>query len=367
MWSRPTIETYTRCGVPVRDAAATRRRVASTSPRALVAQCTMAATPFTAASSPFPVLRSPTTYSTPSAASGRRRVSTRTSRPASRSPQAIRRPRRPVPPVTSTCSVIAPPSVAGPGALSAARCYIDRVRFVSENDGSRTRKVTGAMTVDGRDCLAERFEAHRPRLWAVAYRMLGSPSDAEDAVQEAWLRLSRADPGGVQNLGGWLTTVVGRVCLDMLRARASRREEVIAPQLPDSAGTDPQQEAELADSLGSALLVVMDTLTPAERLAFVLHDVFGVAFKEIAPILSRTPSATKMLASRARRRVRTSSSTVDADPLRQRRVVGAFLAAVREGDFPALLTMLAPGVVLRPDRAAVQAGARPDIRGASAV
>ena len=221
--------------------------------------------------------------------------------------------------------------------------------------------------MDGRDCLAERFEAHRPRLWAVAYRMLGSPSDAEDAVQEAWLRLSRADPGGVQNLGGWLTTVVGRVCLDMLRTRASRREEVIAPQLPDSAGTDPQQEAELADSLGSALLVVMDTLTPAERLAFVLHDVFGVAFKEIALILSRTPSATKMLASRARRRVRTSSSTVDADPLRQRRVVSAFLAAVREGDFPALLTMLAPGVVLRPDRAAVQAGARPDIRGASAV
>jgi RNA polymerase sigma-70 factor (ECF subfamily) len=223
------------------------------------------------------------------------------------------------------------------------------------------------MTVDDGDRLAEQFEANRPHLRAVAYRMLGSPSDAEDAVQEAWFRLSRADPGALQNLGGWLTTVVGRVCLDMLRTRASRREEAIAPQVPDPTGTDPQQEAELTDSVGSALVVVLDTLTPAERLAFVLHDVFGVAFKEIAPILSRTPSATKTLASRARRRVRASSSTVDADPLRQRRVVAAFLAAAREGDFRALLTMLAPDVVLRPDRAAVQAGARPDIRGASAV
>ncbi|TMC06001.1 MAG: sigma-70 family RNA polymerase sigma factor [Chloroflexi bacterium] len=221
--------------------------------------------------------------------------------------------------------------------------------------------------MDEGNWLAERFEGHRPHLRAVAYRMLGSPSDAEDAVQEAWLRLGRADPGGVQNLGGWLTTVVGRVCLDMLRARASRREEAIAPQLPDPAGADPQQEAELADSLGSALLVVLDTLTPTERLAFVLHDVFGVAFKEIAPILSRTPSATKMLASRARQRLRTSSSTVDADPVRQRQVVAAFLAAAREGDLRALLTMLAPDVVLRPDGAAVQAGARLDIRGASAV
>jgi RNA polymerase sigma-70 factor (ECF subfamily) len=197
--------------------------------------------------------------------------------------------------------------------------------------------------------------------------MLGSPSDAEDAVQEAWLRLSRADMGDVQNVGGWLTTVVGRVCLDMLRTRASRREVAITPQVPDPAGTDPQQEAELADSVGSALLVVLDTLTPAERLAFVLHDVFGVAFKEIAPILNRTPSATKMLASRARRRVRTSSSPVDTDPLRRRRVVAAFLAAARGGDFGALLTMLAPDVVLRHDRAAVVAGARPEIRGAAAV
>ena len=221
--------------------------------------------------------------------------------------------------------------------------------------------------MDDGDWLAERFEAHRPHLRAVAYRMLGSPSDAEDAVQEAWLRLTRAEPGGVQNMGGWLTTVVGRVCLDMLRARASRREQAIAPQLPDPAGADPQQEAELADSLGSALLVVLDTLTPVERLTFVLHDVFGVAFKEIAPILGRTPSATKMLASRARQRLRASSSTVDADPLRQRQVVAAFLAAAREGNFRALLTMLAPDAVLRPDRAAVQAGARPDIRGASAV
>jgi RNA polymerase sigma-70 factor, ECF subfamily len=228
-------------------------------------------------------------------------------------------------------------------------------------------QVTGKMTVEDGDRLAERFEAHRPHLRAVAYRMLGSPSDAEDAVQEAWLRLSRSDTGGVQNLGGWLTTVVGRVCLDMLRARASRREEVIGLQVPDPAGADPQQEAELADSLGSALLVVLDTLAPPERLAFVLHDIFGLSFKEIAPILDRTPSAAKMLASRARRRVRTASPTGDADPVRRREIVGVFLAASRDGNFRALLTMLAPDVVLRPDRAAVLAGARPDVRGASAV
>jgi RNA polymerase sigma factor (sigma-70 family) len=223
------------------------------------------------------------------------------------------------------------------------------------------------MTVEDGDWLAQRFEAHRPHLRTVAYRLLGSPSDADDAVQEAWLRLCRADTSDVQNLGGWLTTVVGRVCLDMLRARSSRREEAIGLQVPDPAGADPLQEVELADSLGSALLVVLDTLAPAERLAFVLHDVFGVPFNEIATILDRTPSATKMLASRARRRVRTARTAGDADPVRQREIVGAFLAAAREGNFRALLTMLDPGVVLRPDRAAVLAGARPDVRGASAV
>jgi RNA polymerase sigma factor (sigma-70 family) len=227
-------------------------------------------------------------------------------------------------------------------------------------------KVTGTMTDNG-EWLAERFEAHRSRLRAVAHRMLGSPSDADDAVQEVWLRLSRSDVSGVRNLGGWLTTVLGRVCLDMLRARGSRREEAMGLEVPDSNGADPQRETELADSLGAALLVVLDTLTPAERLAFVLHDVFGVPFKEIAHILDRTPAAAKMLASRARRRVRASGSTGDADPLRQREVVGAFLAAARGGDFRALLTMLDPDVVLRPDRAALRAGARPDVRGAADV
>ena len=221
--------------------------------------------------------------------------------------------------------------------------------------------------------LAERFEAHRAHLRAVAYRMLGSPSEADDAVQEAWLRVSRADTGRVENLGGWLTTVVARVSLDMLRARGARREEPLDDHLPDPAtvlpreGTDPEQEALLADAVGPALLVVLDTLTPAERLAFVLHDLFGVPFDEIAAILGRSPAAARQLASRARRRVRGADPDPGADRTRQRRVVDAFLAAARDGDFDALVALLDPDVVLRADPAAVQIGADAEVRGAAAV
>jgi RNA polymerase sigma-70 factor, ECF subfamily len=226
--------------------------------------------------------------------------------------------------------------------------------------------------VDDHDWLAQRFQAHRTHLRAVAYRMLGSASEADDAVQEAWLRLSRADPSGVENLGGWLTTVVARVCLDMLRARTSRREEPLGVQAPDPIvrpqdGIDPEQEALLAEGVGLALLVVLDTLAPAERLAFVLHDMFAVPFDEIAPILGRSPNAAKMLASRARRRVQGAATVPDTDPIRQRAVVDAFLAASRGGDFDALLAVLDPDVVLRADRAAVQAGASGGVRGAAAV
>ncbi|HEX5877444.1 MAG TPA: sigma-70 family RNA polymerase sigma factor [Actinomycetota bacterium] len=221
--------------------------------------------------------------------------------------------------------------------------------------------------------LAERFEAHRAHLRAVAYRMLGSPSEADDAVQEAWLRVSRADTGRVENLGGWLTTVVARVALDMLRARGARREEPLDDHRPDPAtvlpreGTDPEQEAILADAVGPALLVVLDTLTPAERLAFVLHDLFGVPFDEIAAILGRSPAAARQLASRARRRVRGADPDPGADRTRQRRVVDAFLAAARDGDFDALVALLDPDVVLRADPAAVQIGADAEVRGAAAV
>jgi RNA polymerase sigma factor (sigma-70 family) len=221
--------------------------------------------------------------------------------------------------------------------------------------------------------LTEGFEAHRTRLRAVAYRMLGSTGEADDAVQEAWLRLSRSDVDRVQNLGGWLTTVVGRICLDMLRARTARRETPLdehAPELIETGGEgpDPEQEALLADSAGLALLVVLDTLTPAERLAFVLHDMFSVPFAEIAPILDRTPDATKMLASRARRRIQTADATPGGDdPARLRAVVRAFLAAAREGDFEALLALLHPDVVLRADRTAVQKGAPAELRGAADV
>jgi RNA polymerase sigma factor (sigma-70 family) len=221
--------------------------------------------------------------------------------------------------------------------------------------------------------LPERFEEHRAHLRAVAYRMLGSPSEAEDAVQEAWLRLSRSGAGEVENIGGWLTTVVGRVCLDMLRSRTSRREEplgehVAGRRAESRLGTDPEQEAVMADAVGPALLVVLESLTPAERLAFVLHDMFAIPFEEIAPTVGRSPAATRQLASRARRRVRGAADRVpDADLARQRAVVDAFLAASRRGDFDALLALLDPEVVLRADRAAIRLGASKEVRGAAAV
>src|SRR6476659_2452812 len=198
--------------------------------------------------------------------------------------------------------------------------------------------------MDERDHLAEQFEAHRSRLRAVAYRMLGSVSEAEDAVQDAWLRVSRAGADDVDNLGGWLTTIVARVCLDMLRARRSRRERPFGPHVPEPIvsaedGVDPEHEALLADSVGLALLVVLETLAPAERLAFVLHDMFAVPFDEIAPVVGRSPAAARQLASRARRRVR-GTPPPDADLVRQRRVVDAFMAAAREGDFDALVAVL---------------------------
>ena len=226
--------------------------------------------------------------------------------------------------------------------------------------------------MDEHDWLAERFEANRTHLRAVAYRMLGSLSEADDAVQEAWLRLSRSDTSVVENLGGWLTTVVARVCLDMLRSRKSRREEPLGAPLPDPIvgredGTDPEHEALLADSVGLALLVVLETLAPAERLAFVLHDMFAVPFDEIAPIVGRSPAAARQLASRARRRVQGAATVPDADLTRQREVVDAFLAASRDGDFDALLAVLDPDVVLRADPAAVDAGASREVRGAAAV
>ena len=224
------------------------------------------------------------------------------------------------------------------------------------------------------DWLAERFEENRPHLRAVAYRMLGSSAEADDAVQETWLRLSRAGTSGVDNLGGWLTTIVARVSLNMLRSRTLRREEPIdvpatgQPVAPPPNGTDPEHEAVLADSVGLALLVVLDTLTPAERLAFVLHDMFAVPFEEIAPIVERSPVATRQLASRARRRIQEAGS---GDPpgeiSRRREVVAAFLAAAREGDFDALLTMLDPDIVLRADDAAAQMGADAEAIGARAV
>jgi RNA polymerase sigma factor (sigma-70 family) len=223
--------------------------------------------------------------------------------------------------------------------------------------------------MDERDWLAERFEAHRGRLRAVAYRMLGSLSEADDAVQEAWLRLSRSDASEIENLDGWLTTVVGRVSLNMLRSRKSRREQPLGVHLPEpivdrADGTDPEHEALVADSVGLALLVVLETLSPAERLAFVLHDIFAVPFDEIAPIVDRSPEAARQLASRARRRVRAESTVPDADLDAQREVVEAFLAAARDGDFDRLLAVLDPDVVLRADLG--PAGSR-EVRGAAAV
>jgi RNA polymerase sigma factor (sigma-70 family) len=225
--------------------------------------------------------------------------------------------------------------------------------------------------MDERDWLAERFEEHRSRLRAVAYRMLGSLSEADDAVQETWLRLSRTDARAIENLGGWLTTVVGRVSLNMLRSRRSRREEPLEVHLPEpivdrADGTDPEHEALLTDSVGLALLVVLETLSPAERLAFVLHDMFAVPFSEIARIVDRSPDAARQLASRARRRVRAENTVPDADPDAQRKVVDAFLAAAREGDFEALLELLDPDVVLRSDAGPTPGGFR-EIRGADVV
>jgi RNA polymerase sigma factor (sigma-70 family) len=222
--------------------------------------------------------------------------------------------------------------------------------------------------MDEKNLLAEKFEANRTRLRAVAYRMLGSRGEVDDAVQEAWLRLSGSDAGDIENLSGWLTTVVARVCLDMLRSRKSRREEPLGPQVPEPiASPENEQEAELADSVGTALLVVLETLNPAERLAFVLHDMFAVPFEEIAPIVGRTPAAARQLASRARRRVQGAPSAPDADVTRQRKVVDAFLAASRGGDFEALLAVLDPDVVFRADQVAVRMGGLPEIRGAAAV
>jgi RNA polymerase sigma factor (sigma-70 family) len=222
------------------------------------------------------------------------------------------------------------------------------------------------------DRLAERFQAHRGHLRAVAYRMLGSLSDADDAVQEAWLRLSRADTSGVENLAGWLTRVVARVCLDLLRTRSARREQPLGLQppgaIPDGRGRgDPQQEALLAEEVGLALLVVLDRLGPAERVAFVLHDLFAVPFDDIAPIVERSPTAAKKLASRARHRVHGNATRPDPDRTRQRRVVDAFLAATRGGDIKALLAVLDPEVVRRADPAALRAGAASELRGAQAV
>jgi RNA polymerase sigma-70 factor (ECF subfamily) len=226
--------------------------------------------------------------------------------------------------------------------------------------------------VNERDYLAERFEARRGRLRAVAYRMLGSLSEADDAVQEAWLRLSRVDADEVENLDGWLTTVVARVSLNMLRARRSRRDESLDVRMPEpivdrADGTDPEYEALLADSVGLALLVVLETLNPAERLSFVLHDMFAVPFDEIAPIVDRSPDATRQLASRARRRVQGDPVVPDADLDTQREVVDAFLAAAREGDFEALLEVLDPDVVLRTDRGAGAVTGSRVIRGAANV
>ncbi|MFD7286848.1 sigma-70 family RNA polymerase sigma factor [Streptomyces sp. NPDC059863] len=233
------------------------------------------------------------------------------------------------------------------------------------------------------DRLAERFETHRARLRAVAYRMLGSAGEADDAVQEAWLRLSRVDADEVGNLAGWLTTVVSRVCLDMLRSRASRREDSVGHGLPDridaardvardggggdGAGSDPEEEVVLADSVGRALLVVLDTLGPAERVAFVLHDLFAVPFDRIAPIVERSPVTTKKLASRARHKVQGTPAVPGADPGRHRQVIEAFLAASRGGDLNALLAVLAPDVVRRADPAGLPPGMATEVRGARVV
>jgi RNA polymerase sigma factor (sigma-70 family) len=248
-------------------------------------------------------------------------------------------------------------------------CHIRPWAIVYLLDDCDRVDVTG---VNEHDFLVKRFEEHRPHLRAVAYRMLGSLSDADDAVQETWLRVSRADTGDVVDLRAWLTTIAARICLDTLKSRKSRPEEPLGPHLPEPIvspedGVDPEHEALLADSVGLALLVVLDSLSPAERLAFVLHDMFGVPFDEIAPILDRSPAATRQLASRARRWVQGENAIPDADPSRQRRLVNAFLAASRKGDFEALIALLDPDVVLRIDTGALVPGQSRLLRGASAV
>jgi RNA polymerase sigma-70 factor (ECF subfamily) len=215
--------------------------------------------------------------------------------------------------------------------------------------------------------LAERFEEERGHLRAVAYRMLGTLAEADDAVQDTWLRVSRSGAEGVENLGGWMTTILARVCLNLLRSRAVRREETLGLELVDHVAAAPEEEALLADSVGLALLVVLETLTPAERLAFVLHDTFAMPFDEIAPMVGRSPAAARQLASRARRRVR-GSAVPAADIARQREVVDAFLAAARGGDFDALVAVLDPDVVFRVDRTAVPGGTTAlELRGARVV
>ena len=226
--------------------------------------------------------------------------------------------------------------------------------------------------MDEQEWLAERFEEHRGRLRAVGYRMLGSLSEADDAVQETWIRLSRIDAAEVENLGGWLTTVLARVCLNMLRSRQSRREEPFGPHIPEPivdpiAGVDPEHEALLADSVGLALIIVLETLAPAERLAFVLHDMFAVPFDQIARILDRSPDAARQLASRGRRRVRGSAPVSDADLDQQRAVVDAFMAASREGDFEALVALLDPDIVLRADGGPGAPDVTLEVRGAAEV
>ena len=222
--------------------------------------------------------------------------------------------------------------------------------------------------MDEKKFLTEKFEASRAHLRAVAYRMLGSTSEVDDAVQETWLRLNRSDTSAVANLDGWLTTVVARVCLDMLRSRKSRREEPIGPHVPEPVASDEhERDAEMADSVGAALLVVLETLAPAERLAFVLHDMFAVPFEEIAPIVGRTPAAARQLASRARRRVQGTSAVPDTDISRHRKIVDAFLAASRGGDFEGLLAVLDLDVVFRADDAAQRLGSLAEIRGAASV
>ena len=235
----------------------------------------------------------------------------------------------------------------------------------------RVVAIEDAMMDDG-DWWAAQFESSRPRLRSVAYRMLGSRAEADDAVQDTWLRLDRTDPAGVENLGGWLTTVLARLCLDRLRSRRSLREDLAGEQLAHNVASatdehDPAQQALMAESVGAALLVVLDSLVPAERVAFVLHDVFAVPFEEIAGIVDRSPAAARQLASRARRRVQGTAPTADLDLTRQRDIVDAFLRAARTGDFEALLRLLDPEVVFRPDPAAEMMGSLRQARGAEAV